>query len=464
MNHFLSIKARVALWYAIFIVLGFSAFFGALYIFTNNTVTSNTRAMLKTAVEQAVDHIDLTSGTVMVDPGLDYNMNNANIILYSDKRLAISGMVPEDFPRGVPFKDEVLRTYGEEKRFFVYDRLMENEVTGNVWVRGIMSAEMIDMAPETANLRKFVLLAFPLLLIIAVIGGVILTNSAFAPLREMVDTAESITKSGKLSRRIPNGNIESKDEMIRAAGVINGMLDRVEEAFNNEKQFTDDASHELRTPTAVIMAQSEYALDNTDDKEEMISSLKSIHTESKKMDLLVSQLLTLARSDNGRIKLAKEITDISLLAEEACIRAGAFAKEKNITITSDCEEGTYMDADPVLFGRIYDNLITNAVKYGKENGNIWVTVRNNDGSPTITVRDDGIGIDKEALPHIFERFYREEATTRSDSFGLGLSIVKLLVDGHGGKITCESSKDVGTIFRIRFDNNSSEGGRRDETV
>ncbi len=462
MNHFLSIKARVALWYAIFIVLGFSAFFGALYILSNNTIISNTRSMLITAVEQAVDDIDLTSGTVIVDPGLDYNMNGADIVLYSDKRLAVSGMIPDDFPKGVPFRDEVLRTYGQEKRYFVYDRLIENEVTGNVWVRGVISADMADMAPEIAGLRNFVLLALPILLIIAIIGGAILTNRAFMPLREMVDTAESIAKSGKLSRRIPNGNVDSKDEMVRAAGVINGMLDRVEEAFNNEKQFTDDASHELRTPTAVIMAQSEYALDNTDDKEEVTAALRSIHTESKKMDLLVSQLLTLARSDNGRIELAKENTDISLLAEEACIRVGSFAREKNITVHPDCEEGTYMDADPVLFGRIYDNLLTNAVKYGKEGGNIWVTVRSNDGRPTVTVRDDGIGIDKEAVPHIFERFYREEATTRSDSFGLGLSIVKLLVDEHGGKIACESSKDVGTVFRIRFDNNRKEGGRQDD--
>ncbi|MBQ3281381.1 MAG: HAMP domain-containing histidine kinase [Eubacterium sp.] len=467
-RHF-SIKTRVAIWYAIGILVIIATALGTMSYAASVIATDRTKESLESAVDQVADDISLSDGTIFFGPDINYHRYGSSIAVFNSKGMNISGLLPEDFPENVEFEDNKVREAGNDHSYFVYDRLLQNPRTGDVWVRGIISADIEDMSSELFMVRRFAFTIFPLLFALAVLGGLFITSRAFLPLKEITDTAMKITEKGDLSQRIPHGDDSSNDEIIRAAGVFNNMLDKVESTFENEKRFTNDASHELRTPTAVIMMQSEYALDNLDDKEEVESSLKTIHDESRKMQSLVSQLLTLARADNGKLLLNKERTDISLLAEESCERHRKFAAENGVDIHIDCDEGIYMEADPVFFSRIYDNLITNAVKYSKDKGNIYVSVErvpddaipdDNDGSDArhdsdrgtikIIVRDDGIGIEKKALQHIFDRFYREDSTYRADSLGLGLSIVKLIVEAHGGTIECSSTKNVGTTFTITF--------------
>ncbi|MBR2548156.1 MAG: HAMP domain-containing histidine kinase [Eubacterium sp.] len=470
MNKRLSIKTRVAIWYAIGILIIIATALWTMSYAGSVMVTEKTKDSLKSAVDQVADDISLSDGTVFFGPDINYHRYGSSIAVYNSKGVNISGLLPDDFPEDVEFIDSEIRPVHGEHEYFVYDRLLQNPRTGDVWVRGIISADIRDMSSELFMVVRFALTIFPILFALAVLGGLLITGRAFLPLKEITDTAMTITEKGDLSRRIPHGDDSSNDEILRAAGVFNNMLDKVETTFQNEKRFTNDASHELRTPTAVIMMQSEYALENLDDKEEVEASLNTIHDESKKMQSLVSQLLTLARADNGKLTLNKERTDISLLAEEACERQRRFAAENGVEIKIDCDEGIYMDADPVFFSRIYDNLITNAVKYSKEKGKIYLSVKqevpvagqSQDGTDTeesqngsdrqikIIVRDDGIGIDEKALPHIFDRFYREDATYRADSLGLGLPIVKLIVEAHGGTIECSSVKNVGTRFTITF--------------
>ena len=450
MKH-LSIRTRVAIWYSLGIILILGA---AVFIFTSfisSTVISRAQDTLVDSVDQVVDHISLSGGKIHISTDINYHRRGSDVAIFNEKGVMISGLLSQDFPEGVPFVDAEIQEYEGEKDFYVYDRLLENPRTGDMWVRGIRSAEMQDMSPELMGVMQMSYVIFPLLLIISILGGLFITSRAFKPLKQITDTAKNIAEKGDLSHRIPLGDENSKDEIIRAAGVFNNMLDKVQYAFDNEKRFTNDASHELRTPTAVIMAQSEYALENIGDKEDVESSLETIHSESEKMNTLVSELLTLARADNGKLHLEKQRTDISLIAEESCERMRSFAAERGVQIVSDCDIGVYMDAEPIFFGRIYDNLITNAIKYSKENGHIYLSVKQDENKKiTIIVRDDGIGIDEEALPHIFDRFYRENATYRQDSLGLGLSIVKLIVEEHNGTITCSSVKDIGTRFTISF--------------
>ena len=147
----------------------------------------------------------------------------------------ISGLLPEDFPEGVPFVDADIQKYTRDKDYYVYDRLLENLKTGDMWVRGIRSAEMEDMSPELVGSCRWHMLLFPLMLIISIIGGLFITSRAFRPLKQITDTAKNIAEKGDLSHRIPLGDENSKDEIIRAAGVFNNMLDRVQNAFDNEK-------------------------------------------------------------------------------------------------------------------------------------------------------------------------------------------------------------------------------------
>ena len=452
-----SIEARVALWYAAFFVL-FIWIVAMLVFYVNQSiVVEHTQRDLSEAVAMTVDGIGITDGRITISPIIEYDGEEATIALYDEDERDISGILPDDFPQDTEFVDDEIRNVqGKEKQYFVCDRLIESPAAGDLWVRGVTSAELKDMAPDFLRLVGYLVFLLPIVFISALLGGLFITHRAFIPLKQITDTAVWISESGDLTQRIGFGDSKSKDEVLRAAGVFDDMLDKLERAFNDEKQFTNDASHELRTPTAVIMAQSEFALSDPDDKEEVISSLKTILKESKKMDTLVSQLLILARADHGTLKLAVEHTDISLLAEETCESLRPFASAKNITIRTKCDEGVYLDVDPVFFSKVYDNLINNAIKYGKEGGHITVAVHqnhemvNSEKGIIITIKDDGIGISEDALPHIFDRFYRENRSFAKDSIGLGLPIVGWIVAKHGGNITCSSKKDKGTTFTIIF--------------
>ena len=452
-----SIQTRVALWYAVFFMLFIWVVAMLVFYVNQKIVVEHTQEDLSQAVEQTVDLIGISDGRITISPSIEYDSEKASIALYDENERAISGLLPDDFPEDAEFVDDEIRdVQGKGKKYFVCDRLVESKTAGDIWVRGVISGELKDMAPDFLRMTGYLVFLLPIFLISALLGGLFITHRAFIPLKQITDTAVWISESGDLTQRIGYGDSKSNDEVIRAAGVFDSMLDKLERAFENEKQFTNDASHELRTPTAVIMARSEYALSDPDDKEEVVDSLKTILKESKKMDTLVSQLLILARADHGTLKLAMEKTDISLLAEEVCESLRPFAKEKKITIRTNCDEGVYLDADPVFFSKVYDNLINNAIKYGKEGGRITVSVRQNaTASETskgirITIKDDGIGISEDALPHIFDRFYRENRSFAKDSIGLGLPIVGWIVAKHGGSINCSSEKGKGTTFTILF--------------
>lgn len=449
MKHF-TFKTRVSIWYAVLLVLFMTAAAVLLMLIANNTIIGNTRKNLVNAVDLAVDSVTVSEGRVTIRPDLNYTLNGVSISVYDRNGLLISGLEPDGFGADKDFIDDEIRDVESGKKYFVYDRLLENESSGNIWIRGVTSAEIRDMAPDFVAVVNTIFLMIPLLIFIAVLGGLLITENAFKPLGKITDTAERISESGDLSQRIGIGDAGSNDEITRAAGVFDNMLEKVESAFENEKRFTNDASHELRTPISVIMAESEYALDELDDRDEVKGALESINSESEKMKSLVSQLLMLARADHGNIKLDKVSTDISLLAEEAKMALSDDAEKKGISIEIDAEEGIYMDADPAFFSRIFENLFSNAIKYGKENGHIYCEVKKNENKICIVVRDDGIGVPEKDLPHIFERFYRVKHTNDQESMGLGLPIVKWIVEEHGGTIECASVQDVGTRFTMEF--------------
>ena len=448
----LSVRTRVTIWYVTSLIIIMAVATVIVLFSTIRVFENNAKESLKNFVDQTVDKVSLYDGKLEISRDIRYKSGNIHVSIFNDDGMCISGLLQEDIPEGIEFNDSDVQEVKEIGHYYIYDKRVYNPKTGAIWIRGAVSSDLNDLSPELLAIRNNVLIIFPIMFLIALLGGIIITNRAFQPLKQITDTAKNISEGGDLSLRIGIGDENSKDEILRAAGVFDNMLDKVENAFEDEKQFTNDASHELRTPTAVIMAQSEYALDNRDDKEELISALSVIHSESKKMDKLVSQLLMLARADNDKFKLNKKKTDISLMAEEICEMERQFASKKNISIITECDMGVYMDVDEVLFSHIYENLISNAIKYGKENGHIWVNVseEQDDSSIVITVRDDGKGIESDAVKNIFKRFYREQRNSGEEGLGLGLSIVKLIVDAHKGKIEVESEPEKGTEFRIIF--------------
>jgi len=293
---------------------------------------------------------------------------------------------------------------------------------------------------------KIAAFALPVLVIVAAIGGFIITRRALKPVRKIVETAEEIGRDGNLSRRIDfKGNSTSKDEIFSLITTFNKMFDKLQAAFDKEKQFTSDVSHELRTPLAVIISQSDYA---KSDPEYMEKALGVINREAKRMSGLVNKLLTLSRSDAGRLKLENVPVEFSDMCELVAMQQEPLAEARGQTLTADIEPGLMVMGDDAMLIRVLLNLTENAMKYGKEGGNIKITLTSEGDYAKCSVADDGIGIAEENIERIWERFYRVDSSRTEEGSGLGLSMVEALVKAHGGHVDVKSVLGEGSVFSV----------------
>ncbi|MBR2674767.1 MAG: HAMP domain-containing histidine kinase [Mogibacterium sp.] len=302
---------------------------------------------------------------------------------------------------------------------------------------------------EDAELNIFAIL-LPAILALAAFGGYLITRQSFAPVRKIIETTDEITKDGDLSRRIPIG--KSRDEIYDLAKSFNTMFDRLEDMVRREKQFTADASHELRTPIAVIQSQSEYAMEDEDYAAEAVNV---INRESRKMSSLITSLLMISRSDAGRMIPDIELTDASELIREILLIKKAAADELHVRIEVNLPEVLDIRTDDEMLARIVVNLVDNALKYGRHPyGTIRISGYLQENDFVLTVSDDGEGIKEEDMERVWERFYQvDESRSGESSSGLGLSIVQSLVNSLGGSAVLlgkEESELGGASFRIRI--------------
>lgn len=309
-------------------------------------------------------------------------------------------------------------------------------------VRTASKTDYVDESLE--NLIKFLLALIPVYLLLSALGSYLLAKRALQPVRRISETARAIG-SGDLTQRIQN--VQSNDEVGELAATFNGMLDDLEVSFRRERQFTSDASHELRTPLAVISACTEDA-ESSESKQEITEDLKAIQTESGKMKQIISQLLTLSRGYEGRSNFEPEEIELAAMANSVTEELKNDAAAKNITLHNEIAAAVKVTADQSLMTQLFINIISNAIKYGKQNGDVWIRAEHKNNSTVITFQDNGIGISSEDQKHIFERFYRaDQARDRSGS-GLGLAIVQWIVEMHHGSISVKSNLNQGSTFTV----------------
>ena len=348
------------------------------------------------------------------------------------------------FEEGVPRKESI-----DGKNYIVYDARTPGPpgMRGGFWVRGVESVKSTILLGRSAII--IILILIPLILLLTALGGYYNTQKAFRPINNIVKTANDISAQKDVSKRIEISPNRKEDELHHLSVTLNKMLDRIENLINQEKQFTSDASHELRTPISVILAQGEYLLDIAKDEKEK-ELAQTIVDKSKQISKLVSRLLLIARIDSNRQILNKEKVDLGVLIDIAKESVIDLAENKRISILTSVEENCIIQADESLMLSVIENLISNGIKYGIESGYVMVSASKNEDKTEIVVSDNGEGIPKEHIDKIWTRFYRA-SDIRNDEYsscGLGLSMVKSIVKLHGGEITVKSEKGAGTEFRI----------------
>jgi heavy metal sensor kinase len=279
-------------------------------------------------------------------------------------------------------------------------------------------------------------------------GGWWLANGALRPIAQISTTAETIA-GGKLSERIDVGETES--ELGALARTLNTTFDRLEQNFEQQVRFTADASHELRTPIAVLLAETQRALTRERPPEEYRETLAVCERNATRMSALVNSLLELARFDSGEVALHTEVCDLARLARESLEFIAPLAAQKNVVLR-DAFAPVTTRADALKLGQVLNNLLTNAIVHNRAGTTVTLSLARENGHAVLRVADDGVGIPGEALPRLFERFYRVDAARGRErgGSGLGLSITKAIVEAHGGSIAVESEAGKGTTFTVRI--------------
>lgn len=444
-----SIKSRMTIWYVSFLVLLVSIVFFVLLSMSNRLIQNNIKSDLIAVVENSERDVFFQQGKLQIDDDIVSYWDGIYVLVYEENNFIVIGDLPDGITWEIPFiSDQVRRIEDSGKAFYVYDHCISTMDSDDAWIRGITRADMAGTDPGAAFMRKLFFVSLPILMLVAAIGGYFIAKRAFRPVAQITETARDITARADLSQRIElelDGH--SKDEIYHLASVFDKMLDRLERSFEAEKQFSNDASHELRTPISVIIAQCEYALKKADAPEEAQAALEVILGQSKKMSALISQLLTLARADQGTLKLQFEELCVSDLASMAALEQEGAAARRKIEIQQEIEPDIIWKVDETLFLRLWMNLISNGIKYGREGGFIRIVLKQNKGFLMGQVIDNGMGIHQEEIPKIWDRFYQINPS-RSDenSAGLGLSMVKWIVSAHGGTISVNSTLNEGSEF------------------
>lgn len=342
---------------------------------------------------------------------------------------------------------KAVRVELDGKGFYCCDKRVHVIHSDDLYVRGLIAAE--DDLPGSLMSHSRILIAMPLLLALAFGGGYLITGRLLRPVRSIRKTAEEIRVSGDLAKRIETNG--SGDELDELSQTINAMFDKLENDFDAQKQFTSNASHELRTPVSVILAQCEYGFDHADNAEELLEVITSVQEQGYRMSGLIRSLLMFTRIEQGTERYPKAETDLSELVRSVCADMRIIA-DKNITVSEELAPVTAC-VNREMFTLLTVNLIQNAVRYGKENGSVRVKLSGDDETAVLSVEDDGIGIAAEDLPHIWERFYRSDRSRSSKGLGLGLALVKQIAGFHGGTAEAESREGVGSRFTVTIRKN-----------
>lgn len=299
------------------------------------------------------------------------------------------------------------------------------------------------------NLKNTLLLLFPIVLFCLFVITRLLAERSIIPVKVITSTANRITRNN-LNERVPLP--ENKDELHTLVSSFNELLDRIENAIERERQFTADASHQLRTPLAVLKGTLEVLVRKPRTEEEYKAKIHSSISEIDRITDIVNQLLILARFDKSNLQLTNCKVDIRIVVDDILQRFKSTIQSKKLSVSVEAEDNLDLSSDPYYVDLILDNIISNAIKYTLQNGKIYISIKRIKGELICSIKDQGVGIDEKDLENIFLPFFRSEELNHQEikGHGLGLSIVKKACELLNTKVEVKSEVSQGTTFSVYF--------------
>lgn len=448
-THYISIRFSAIIFIMAAIMILFISYF------SNKTIYFDIRRQIRKETHYDFLNIDIRNGKIFVNKNFIFEEDHVQKIILDSQGDFFRGHYPDKKLKNIPVNQwHFQKVKCSSDYYYIYDRpyLKKDTITNKrvlVIVRNIGKASDFDSQYKT---MKYISYTFTF--VIAFIGFLligIVSSQLTIPMKKIKDTADKIGTDGDLAKRIEYTTpFKELDAMIQAN---NRMMDRLEDLFQQQQQFTSDVAHELRTPSAIVSAECQYLKKYGKNIDDYTESLTVIERQNTKTTEIISQLLQLSRLEQGRIKDDFEYSNFKTLIESVCDMEPLQFK-KQITIYSNLDDiSIYMNVG--LMAIAVKNIINNAMKYSKNKSSIKLKLWKEKDYVFFEVKDYGCGMSEETKKHIYDRFYRADKSRNTDGFGLGLSLVHKIIELHKGTIRVQSELGVGSIFTLSLPSDKS---------
>jgi len=304
-------------------------------------------------------------------------------------------------------------------------------------------------ARRDALLRRFriiLLVDFASLVAIGLAGGAVFTASALRPLTSLNETVREIMRTGKVQSRVPAR--ESGDALDELGRQVNGMLDRIESLIAGMRGALDNVAHDLRTPMMRLRGIAETALQSRDEPAALREALADCLEESDRVVAMLNTLMDISEAETGTMRLHRERVNLTELVQQAVELYEDVAEDRQVALATQTSGDLWVDVDRTRMRRVIANLLDNAIKYTPSGGRVDLATKQAGDEVRLSVRDTGVGIPADELPRIWERLYRGDKSRSERGLGLGLSLVKAIVEAHGGRVGVHSKVREGSVFTV----------------
>jgi signal transduction histidine kinase len=426
---------RLGLWYATLFVIGSVLIVILTYVLTSASLAQRDQQILQAKLGEYA--------TVYARRG----MNGLVDTVQAEQRTAPERLYVRVVDRG---REAVLLSMPEGWEASTLETRSVRLLDGTLVEVGKSSEARLDLLGRFRATLGLVTLS---IVVLALTGGWLATQSAMQPIRRLTQAVRRIIATGRTDERVPAGG---QDDAIRELTVLfNAMLDKIEGLVRSMRGALDNVSHDLRTPLTRLRGTAELALAGPDDLERYREALADCVEESDRVMVMLNTLMDISEAESGAMPLKRERVLLADVIDRAVELYRDVADARKVTLHIESESDVSAFADRVRLEQVAANLLDNALKYTADGGDVFVTVAREGERATLTIRDTGIGIPAGELPRIWDRLFRGDASRTERGLGLGLSLVKAVVEAHGGTVTVDSEPARGSTFVVSLPDTAS---------